>query len=108
MTVVRLTYIEADGAETIVEARPGQSLMEAAVKNGVRGIAADCGGNAACGTCRIYPTETWRDRLGDIRRNERDMLEFTEDTAPGVRLACQIQISEDLDGLVVHLPASQH
>jgi 2Fe-2S ferredoxin len=51
MTVVRLTYIEADGAETIVEARPGQSLMEAAVKNGVRGIAADCGGNAACGTC---------------------------------------------------------
>jgi 2Fe-2S ferredoxin len=106
--LVKITYVEADGAQTVVEARPEQSLMEAAVKNGVCGIAADCGGNAACGTCRIYPAEEWRADLGEIRDIEREMLEFTEDDHPGVRLACQVQVREELDGLVVHLPQSQH
>lgn len=106
--MARVTFIEADGDETAVEARPGQSLMEAAVKSGVNGIAADCGGNAACGTCRIYPVAAWRDRLAPIRAIEQDMLEFTGDAEPGVRLACQIRVSDELDGLVVRLPASQH
>jgi 2Fe-2S ferredoxin len=106
--MVKLTYIEADGDETVVDGLPCQSLMEAAVKNGVRGIAADCGGSAACGTCRIYPTEAWRDRLGAISKIEQDMLEFTADSEPSARLSCQIAVSEELDGLVVRLPASQH
>lgn len=106
--MVRITFIEADGGETTVDARPDQSVMEAAVKNGVRGIAADCGGNAACGTCRIYPVEAWSDRLGEIRDIEQAMLEFTEDPHPGVRLACQIRVREELNGLTVRLPQNQH
>lgn len=106
--MVRLVFIEADGAVETIDVRPDQSLMEAAVKNGVRGIAGDCGGAAACGTCRIYPDPQWADRLGEMRAIERDMLDCTEDGDPGVRLACQVRVTEALDGLVVRLPENQH
>lgn len=106
--MVRLVFIEANGEVETIDARPDQSLMEAAVKNGVRGIAGDCGGSAACGTCRIYPKSEWPDRLGEMRAIERDMLDCTEDGDPSVRLACQVSVTAALDGLVVRLPESQH
>lgn len=102
-----ITYIEADGERITVDAQPGQTVMEAAVKHGVRGIAAECGGNCVCGTCRIYPDPEWQSRLGEISAIEADMLEFREDPEPGVRLACRIMVSDDLDGLVVRLPENQ-
>ncbi len=106
--MARITFIEADGGLTVVEARSGQTVMEAAVKNDVRGIAADCGGNCACGTCRIYPEPAWQDRLGEITKIEAEMLDFSEDPEVGVRLSCRIMVTEELDGLVVRMPETQH
>ena len=106
--MVKITFVEADGEETVVDARADQTIMEAATKNGVRGIAADCGGNCACGTCRIYVDPSWRAAMGEISEIEKEMLEFSGDPEPGVRLSCRIGVIDALDGLVVRLPASQH
>jgi 2Fe-2S ferredoxin len=39
---------------------------------------------------------------------EESMLDFAENVQPNSRLSCQIRVSDDLDGLIVRLPESQH
>lgn len=106
--MVQITYLAQDGRETSVNARDGQSVMEAAVKNDVPGIVGECGGNCACGTCRVHVPESWRERTGEASPAELEMLEFGGFEKAGIRLSCQIRISGDLDGLVVHTPDSQY
>lgn len=106
--MVKITFVEHDGLRTEVEAEPGLSLMKAATYGGVPGISADCGGNCACGTCRIYVPEEWRERLSAQRSSENEMIDYSQDRTEGVRLACQIKVTEELDGLVLDLPESQH
>jgi len=103
----KITYIEADGREHEVEVEPGLSLMEGAKNNGVPGILADCGGNCACGTCRVYIEEPWRSLAGPAGEMEASTIEAHEDAVPGKRLACQITVCEELDGLVVRMPERQ-
>ncbi|MDD9971395.1 MAG: 2Fe-2S iron-sulfur cluster-binding protein [Myxococcales bacterium] len=106
--MAKITFVEADGAEHVVDAAPGQSVMESAVKNNVPGITADCGGVCACGTCRVYVTVAWRDKTGGPSEVEQEMIEEVEDGTAGIRLSCQMQVHEEMDGLVVHMPESQH
>jgi 2Fe-2S ferredoxin len=106
---VKITYVEANGEQQVVEARIGQTIMAAAVKNGVKGIAADCGGAAACGTCRIYIDDAaWRAKFGPVSDMERAMIDYAGDKEPHVRLSCQIVVTEQHDGLIVRMPESQH
>lgn len=105
MTTV--TFIEFNGQEHVVPATPGHSLMEAAKKNNVPGIDADCGGNCSCGTCHVFVDPAWVDRLQPRAQIEISTMEFVEDTQPNSRLSCQVKVTEALDGLVVRLPASQ-
>lgn len=111
--MVKITFIESSGEAHTIEAKTGQTVMEAAVKNSVPGIAADCGGNCACGTCRVYLDETWSGRLSTITEyamseDEEAMIEFAEDQTPNARLSCQLSVTDELDGLIVHMPESQH
>ncbi|MGB8365777.1 MAG: 2Fe-2S iron-sulfur cluster-binding protein [Rhizomicrobium sp.] len=106
--MVKITYIEWNGEPHMIQAKLGQSVMEAAVKNAVPGIAADCGGTCACGTCRVYVDEAWRSQTGEASEMEKAMIEFADDQNPNVRLSCQMKITENLDGLVVRMPESQH
>lgn len=106
--MVRITFIEHGGEAVTVDAEAGLSLMKAATAHGVAGIAADCGGNAACGTCRIYVDADWMARLPPIGQSEAEMLDYTGDQVSGVRLSCQIPVSAALDGLVARLPKDQH
>jgi 2Fe-2S ferredoxin len=105
--VVKITYIEANGAEHAVDVPVGWSVMEGAVKNGIPGILADCGGSCACGTCRVYVPEEWRAKTGKSHDMEDATIEVHDDQTPGKRLGCQIKVSADLDGLVVRMPARQ-
>lgn len=105
--MVAITYVTHDGREQPVTAREGLSLMENAVANGIEGIDAVCGGNAYCGTCRVYPDPEWRELLGVPNEFEGPMLEAVGETEPSARLSCQIPVTSALDGLVVRLPASQ-
>ncbi|MDE2410158.1 MAG: 2Fe-2S iron-sulfur cluster binding domain-containing protein [Sphingomonadales bacterium] len=106
--MVKITFVEHDGARTEVTAEAGSSLMKAATYGGVPGISADCGGNCACGTCRIYVPPAWRDRLPAAQPSEEEMIGFSQDAHDGVRLACQIRVTPEMDGLVLDLPNSQH
>ena len=106
--MARIIFIEFSGEEITVDAEDGLSVMKAATNNGVAGISADCGGNAACGTCRIYVDADWGAKLPPIAKAEAEMLEYTADPTSGVRLSCQIRVSDALDGLVARLPKSQH
>ena len=105
--MVKITYIAASGAEHVTDVKAGLSVMEGAVKNDVPSILADCGGNCACGTCRVYVDEAWRELTGKASDMEDAMLELHDDPTPGKRLGCQIAVREDLDGLVVRLPERQ-
>ena len=105
--VVRVTYITFDGREQPVDAEEGISLMENAIANGVEGIEAICGGNAYCGTCRIYVDPAWRDRTGERGEVEEPMMETVGEEDPSARLSCQIEVTDELDGLVIRLPENQ-
>lgn len=104
----KITFVEHDGTRTQVDAESGQSLMKAATYGGVEGISADCGGNCACGTCRIHVPAEWRHCFVEAAQSEQDMIDYSQDTTDGVRLACQTKVSDDMDGMVLNLPESQH
>jgi ferredoxin, 2Fe-2S len=105
--MARITFIEPDGTSHVVEAEPGMTVMEAAVKNNIRGIAAECGGACACATCHVYVDDAWRAATGQPEPMEEDMLDFAFDVREASRLSCQIKVTEALDGLVVRIPAKQ-
>ncbi|RPE71524.1 2Fe-2S ferredoxin [Pacificibacter maritimus] len=106
--MVKITYIAADGTDTTVETQVGNNVMHTALSNNVAGIVGECGGAMMCATCHCYVDEAWADKVGAQIDGEEDMLECAAaDIRPTSRLSCQIKITPELDGLVVHLPESQ-
>ena len=104
----KVTYIQPDGVETTLDARDGDSVMETAVKNGVRGIVAECGGACACATCHVFIDEAFAATVGEPGPLEDDMLDGSAtDREPTSRLSCQVKMSADLDGLVVRIAPEQ-
>ena len=103
----KVIYIEQDGTKHEVELDNGMSVMEGAVQNSVPGIDADCGGACSCATCHVYVDEAWTEKTGKSNDMEEGMLDFANDIRPESRLSCQIEMSDELDGLVVHLPEKQ-
>ena len=106
--MAKITYIEFDGAEHTVDVKPGLSVMEGAVKNNIPGIDADCGGACACATCHVHVDDAWLAKTGEKSAMEESMLDFAEGVDDNSRLSCQIKVTEELDGLIVRMPESQH
>ena len=104
----KIKFIEFNGTEHYVDAVKGESVMEIAIANDVPGIEADCGGSCACGTCHVYISNEWINKLEEKSDMENSMLEFTENVQANSRLSCQIEFDESLDGLEVSLPESQY
>lgn len=106
--MVQLTFVHPDGSQTQIDAHEGQSVMKAAVANDVDGIVGECGGAMMCATCHCYVDEAWADRTGPREEGEDDMLEgAASEVTEHSRLSCQIKLTPELDGLVVHLPEEQ-
>jgi 2Fe-2S ferredoxin len=105
--MARITFIAVDGTARTIAAREGLSVMENAISEGIEAIEAVCGGNAYCGTCRVYVAPEWQAVTGAATEIEQPMFEATGDTDPAVRLSCQITVTPALDGLVLRTPASQ-
>lgn len=99
----KITYIEHNGAEHVVEAQTGVSVMEAAVKNMVPGIDADCGGACACATCHVYVEDGWYEKLKPPSHEETDMLDMAPAVESNSRLSCQITCNDTLEGIKVTL-----
>ena len=108
--MLKVTYIECNGAAHVVEVPIGLSVMRGAVINNVLGIYADCGGECACATCHVFVDPAWLDKTGMPvpGSQEESMLSFAAEAKPNSGLSCQIAMCEELDGLVVRIPQGQH
>jgi 2Fe-2S ferredoxin len=104
----KVTYIEYRGTRHTIDLAVGQSIMQGAVANNIPGIDADCGGECACATCHVYVEPDWLAKVGPRGAREEEMLSFAAAAQPNSRLACQISMSETLDGLTVRMPEGQH
>ena len=104
----RVTYVEHDGTEHAIEVDDGVSVMEGAVRNGVPGIDADCGGMCACATCHVHVAPEWLQLTGEPGTQENELLDLAPERDAYSRLSCQIIMSPELDGIVVRTPESQH
>ena len=105
--MAKITFVDHSGGSRTVDVENGATVMEAAIRNAIPGIEAECGGACACATCHVYVDEAWRDKVGGPSPMEEDMLDFGFDVRPNSRLSCQIKVSDELDGLVVTTPERQ-
>jgi len=101
----KVIFIERDGNRREVEAPLGLSVLEIAHKNGID-IEGACEGSLACSTCHVIVDPEWYDLLREASEDEEDMLDLAFGLTATSRLGCQVIITEELDGLVVRLPAS--
>lgn len=105
--MVKINFIDHAGTTRTVEVETGATAMEAAIRNAIPGIDAECGGACACATCHVYVDDAWREKVGEPTPMEEDMLDFGYDVRPNSRLSCQIKITDELDGLVLITPERQ-
>jgi 2Fe-2S ferredoxin len=105
--MVKINFTDHSGTTRTVEAEVGSTVMEAAIRNAIPGIEAECGGACACATCHVYVDEAWREKVGAPTPMEEDMLDFGYDVRPNSRLSCQIKVTPELEGLVVQTPERQ-
>lgn len=106
--MTRILFIQPDGREQVVDAKPGQSVMQAAVGAAVAGIVADCGGACSCATCHGYVDAAWTDRVPPASDDEAEMIDAAcLDVEPTSRLTCQIKLTPEMEGLVIRIPPSQ-
>ena len=104
--MVKITFVQPDGSRQVLEATDGEAVMDCAVDHGVPGITAQCGGGCTCSTCHCYLEGAWFVLSGPLDPDEKDILEFVPERRSNSRLTCQVLISERLDGMIVHIPAS--
>lgn len=103
-----VVYISHDGNRTSLEVEPGNSLMMAAVFDGLDGIEGMCGGCLSCASCHVYVDPEWVDKLAPPSDDEVAMLEQTSsERRENSRLSCQIEMTEELAGIVVTMPETQ-
>jgi 2Fe-2S ferredoxin len=99
----KITFIEPNGTEKAVDAPLGDRLLDVAQRNGFE-MEGACEGAMACSTCHVIVAADWYGRLDSASEDEEDMLDFAAGLTATSRLACQIEITPELDGLVVSLP----
>ena len=106
--MARITYITHNDEKHNVEVQNGLTVMEGAVQNDIPGIDADCGGGMSCATCHVYINDDiWFKKLPEKEMGEDDMLDQAYEPKSNSRLSCQLIVSDDLDGLTVHMPEKQ-
>jgi 2Fe-2S ferredoxin len=101
-------YVSSSGNSRQVDVPLGMSVMQAALNHKVGGILGECGGNCMCATCHVYVDASFLGRIPPAKDNEKFMLSIAaEGPATNSRLSCQIKMTEELDGIIVRLPAKQ-
>lgn len=104
-----VTYISHTGETTTIDVPAGTTVMENAVKNGIEGIVAECGGACLCATCHVYVDPAFLPLLDPIGEEQEEMLGATAaERKSNSRLSCQIRMKPDLAGLIVRMPDRQY
>lgn len=105
--LAQVIFVEAAGKRHAATAVPGSTAMEAALRSGIDGIVADCGGQCSCATCHVYVDAAWTAVVGPAAVAEDYLLELVPNRRECSRLSCQIVVAPELDGLVLHVPTRQ-
>ena len=105
--MAKITFITSDAKVHEIEVQNGLTVMEGAIQNDIPGIDADCGGSMACATCHVYVKDEWYNKLDQKSEGEDDMIDQAYEPKKISRLSCQITVSDNTEGLVVHLPEKQ-
>jgi 2Fe-2S ferredoxin len=106
--MTKVTYVQPDGSQDVIEVSPGVTVMQAAVSNSVNGIVAECGGSAMCATCHVYFDPSSVDLVPPIADVEIEMIESAaSERKETSRLSCQLVMSEEIKEFVVHIPSHQ-
>lgn len=101
-----MTFFLPDGGETVIDhTGHAETLMEVSRRHGIPGVIGDCGGFMSCATCHVHVAPEWLAKLGAAPESEREMIAMTADPRPESRLACQIWVVPELDGLTVRVAA---
>ncbi|PAU82390.1 2Fe-2S ferredoxin [Halovibrio salipaludis] len=103
----KITFIENDQTVHVAEFEAGSSVRQIAVDNAIPGIDGDCGGECACGTCHVIVSEGWFSKTGTLGGEEEQMLSMTPERTSTSRLGCQVVLTDEMDGMTVHLPEFQ-
>lgn len=100
-------FTDYEGNSTTLDANEGDSVMETAVRNGLEGIVAECGGSLSCATCHVFLDEADADKVPPMSEMEDEMLYgTTEDREENSRLSCQLKLGADTE-LHVTTPETQ-
>ena len=99
----KLIFIQKNGNESSIEAENGLSVMEVARDNDI-GIEGTCGGSISCCTCHVIIDPEWFLIVGNPNPDEEDMLDLAVGLKPTSRLGCQIEITDELNGLRITVP----
>lgn len=104
----KVIYVGSAGSEHTIDAVPGDTVMSAAVRHGVPGIVAECGGNCSCATCHVWVREEFAPLVGPPGEMEEDLLDMgVSERRDTSRLSCQIVVTDELAGLTVDIPPEQ-
>ena len=107
--MARVTFVSSQGDACTADGPNGTSLMNVARLGGIGGIEAECGGSLSCATCHVYVDEADAGRVPPASPEEREMLDLVAaERRSSSRLSCQIMLSDEMDGLVVHVPPTQY
>jgi 2Fe-2S ferredoxin len=98
-----IIYITPDGTRHEIEVENGYSVMEGAINANIDGIVAECGGVCACATCHSYVDDAWMDKMPAMDDMEDSMLDAAYERKNNSRLTCQIEVNDELDGLIIHV-----
>jgi len=105
--MVKINIINRDGEAASIDAATDQTLMEALRDEDVEGIEAICGGSCACATCHVYVEENWFAKLSAPDEGELDLIEDLDVRQNNSRLCCQIEVTDDLDGISLTIPPEE-
>ncbi|MFQ3334256.1 MAG: 2Fe-2S ferredoxin [Woeseiaceae bacterium] len=103
----KINYVTQDGGKHEIDVDIGYTVMEGAVNNDLDGLPAECGGACACATCHAYIDPEWLSKLPAPDDMEDSMLDAAFDRRDNSRLTCQIEVTNELDGLVVHIAENE-
>lgn len=101
--MVTITFVTAQDQRITAQGAPGTRLLELGQNAGLP-LEGTCEGQMACSTCHVVVAAEWFGKLKPASEDEEDMLDLAAGVTRTSRLACQIVLTEDLDGLEVRVP----
>jgi len=104
----KVTFVYADGRQETVSANAGDTILQLAMGKSVDGIIGECGGSLMCASCHVFVDPEFYDIVGEASTSEDEMLDVTAaERRATSRLGCQVVLTEEMDGLILHLPETQ-